>query len=143
VPPSEAAPATDIPVPWREQLRRAAWLSLFPPIVGLAYVVITTWGTRARLAAGLLWILPAEALFFALLASASLAGSRLRGPRFALRTRTQCPGCRREIAVINTRCPACDAAVPVSGEVFPTFAYTAVAYAVFQLVLLIALRQRG
>jgi len=128
-------------VPWREQLRRAAWMSLFPPIVGLAYVVITTWGVRGRLGTALLWIVPGELAFFTLLAGASLAASRWRGPRFALRTRTLCPACRREIAVISTRCPACEAAVPISRDAFPTFAYTAVAYSVFQLVLLLGMRE--
>ncbi len=117
-------------------------MSLFPPLVGLAYVVLTTWSARSRLASGLLWIMPAEAAFFVLLAGASLMGSWWRGSRFVLRTRTTCPACRRDIAVICTRCPHCDAAVPVSREAFPTFAYTAVAYAAFQLVLLFGLRER-
>lgn len=129
-------------MPWREQLRRAAWMSLFPPVVGFAYVVLTTWDARGRLARGLLWIAPAEAAFFLLLAGASLVASWSGGARFALHTRTTCPACRREIAVISTRCPHCDAAVPVSRDAFPTFAYTAVAYAAFQLVLLFALRER-
>src|SRR5690349_20079373 len=135
-------PPSTAPVPWREQVRRAAWMSLFPPAVGVASVVIATWGTRGRLGAALLWIVPAAAVFFVLLAGASLVGSRLRGPRFALQTRTRCPACSREIAVIQTRCPACEAAVPVSREAFPTFVYTAVAYAAFQLMLLAALRAR-
>ncbi len=136
-------PAPAPPVSVVTQLRRAAWMTAFPATIGLFTLLFHSWRLppASALASAIMILLAGGAVFFVVLAGASLVGSSLRGPAFAVRTRTVCPACGRSLWIIQTRCSGCDAPVPVSRNAFPTFAYTAVAYAVFQILVLLALHR--
>jgi len=136
-------PGVEPRVPVSIQLRRAAWMTAFPAAIGLFTLLFHSWRQPlvSALARGAAILLASSAVFFVVLAGASIVGSTWRGPALAARTRTVCPACGRSLWIIQTRCSACDAPVPISREAFPTFAYTAVAYAVFQILVLLALRR--